>query len=585
MKRPHLLIRILATLAVALLSLAATYAHDEGTQTYIPIGGFYGETFPGFLTEAIHRAEELETDRVYILMMPMSFTYDVTTLTQADLIVNTQDSERRRRQLEDACSEMTDLYCEVVVPPVYTREAAEQEALLDYFADDLAAVYFLGGDQVYAMEITANTPLETALAEAFESGVPMGGNSAGLAVGSRAMIAGYGGDEFGPENGFNEGAVLLWNGEEERGLSFGSQATVLEQHFWERARLSRFLNALPLDGAPGVGIGVDSFTGGLLTNDETFSGLFGLYSAAVLDVETLGARATAAFAPVGEGSAVLSVRDVLLHTIAPGDFSYDISARAHSLAAPLAESAPASPITGPEGAGRLMLAGSAASFPANFMVADATGYVLLAGYADAAAAAEATGFTDGEGAFFIGADTALPAELATAKSLALIVGDLTQIDPAQFAPLRDAWLAGADLALGGDAAALAGAFYAAMPPTPYDSDDDLLIEAATQGTLLEGGTTVAEGWGLIPAVIEARVMDDNRYGRWIATAYQHPELPALALSDEATLAITAEGAFVGGSNAVVHLDLSRATLALGENGALVFANGVLDVFAPGDTVE
>jgi len=558
-------------------------AADDGETVYIPIGGFYGDTFPGFLDQAIHHAEHLESDRVYILMMPMSFTVDPVTLTQTDLIINTQDSERRRRQLEDACAEQTPLYCEVVVPPIYTREAAEQEAALDYFADDLAGVYFLGGDQVYAMQITANTPLEEALADKFASGVPMGGNSAGLAVGSRAMIAGYGGDEFGPENGFNEGAVLLWNGDEERGLSFGSTSVVLEQHFFERARLSRFLNALTFEGAPGIGIGVDSFTGGLLRGDSVFDGVFGLYGAAVLDVETLGARESVMFAPAGDAGAVLSIRDVLLHTVAPGDFSYDIAARAHSLAAPLTESADVMSLTVPAGAGRLILSGH--SEIAQFMVADAPGTVLLAGYADAAAAAEATGYTDGEGALFIGADTALPDDLADARSLALIVGDITQIDPTLFAPLRDAWLAGADLILAGDAPLLAGVSYANMPPTPYDSDDDLLIESATQGTLLDGGTTLAEGWNLLPIVVESRVMDDNRYGRWIAAAYANPTAPALALSDEASVTITADGATVGGTNVVLHLDLSRAVLDLGSNGGLVIANGVLDVFAPDDTIE
>jgi hypothetical protein len=64
--------------------------------------------------------------------------------------------------------------------------------------------------------------------------------------------------------------------------------------------------------------------------------------------------------------------------------------------------------------------------------------------------------------------------------------------------------------LAGDAAALAGLLYADMPPTPYDSEDDLAIEAATQGTFNEGGVTTGGGAGMLLAHIETSVMDDNR---------------------------------------------------------------------------
>src|SRR5688500_16102694 len=114
------------------------------------------------------------------------------------------------------------------------------------------------------MEVLANTPLEAALGRAFKRGVPMGGNSAGLAIESRTMVAGYSSWDFGPQNALTQGAVEIWNSEEKRGLDFGVRSVVLEQHFWEYARLARFLNVLVQDGVPPVGIGVDSLTGGRL---------------------------------------------------------------------------------------------------------------------------------------------------------------------------------------------------------------------------------------------------------------------------------------------------------------------------------
>jgi hypothetical protein len=64
----------------------------------------------------------------------------------------------------------------------------------------------------------------------------------------------------------------------------------------------------------------------------------------------------------------------------------------------------------------------------------------------------------------------------------------------------------------------------------------------------------------------------------------HPERVAFAVNDGSALAITASGAEVLGDNPVLSLDLRAATLALGENDAFVIANGLVDVFAPGDEV-
>lgn len=571
----------LLVLGVLPLSVAA---QEEVDTVYIPIGGSYTDTFEGFLEPIIAYAGTLETDRVYILVLPMTFTYDPFVLTTTDLIDNTQASERRRRQLEDQCSEMTDLYCEVVVPPIYTREAAEDELTLDYFAEDLAGVYFLGGDQVFAMQITANTPLEEALADAFARGVPMGGNSAGLAIGSRIMIAGYDGDEYGPENGFNEGAVLIWNDNVERGLSFGATQVVLEQHFWERARFARFLNALARVDLPPVGIGVDTYTGGYLVNGTEFGGVFGLYGAVVLDVESLAARESVKPMPVGDDNNVLSIRNVLMHTLAPGDFAYDVTTRTPSWA-PVLTSADreTGTLALPEGAGTLSLIGGN-SYVTLLMPSDAPNTIFLAGYADAAAAAEATGYIDGEGAIFLDADTEYP-DLTDANTIALVVGDLSLVDVAQFAPIVEAWEAGANLVLGGEAAALAGTTYTPMPPTPYDSEDDLAIEMATQGTLLQGGTPFADGLGLLPVSIEVSLMADNRYGRWVSLAYNTPDELALGMSNESMIVINEEGARVIGGNVVLVLDLSAATLDVGDNDSLVIANGIVDVVAPSEFID
>ncbi len=581
------------SLMLMLLTAIGISAQEDGDTTLIPIGGFYLETFPGFVEQAILHAEALESDRVYILMMPMSFTYDPLVLTGADLIDNTLASENRRRQLEDECRAQTDeLYCEVVVPPLYNREAAMAEIALDYFEEDLAAVYFLGGDQTYAMQITAGTPLEDALREAFESGVPMGGNSAGLAILSRTMIGGYAGDDFGPENALLEGAVDVWNGEDgavgedtvaRRGLDFGTTSVILEQHFWERARISRLLNAIVQDDVPHIGIGVDSLTGGLLQNDETFGGMFGLYGAAILDAESLGAVETANF-----DNGVLSVRNVLVHVLAPGDFSYDITTRQPSWvnSTGAINRDWSSTFAVPEGAGALVLM---SNLPVH--VSEITAQleqmqtaVIITAYTNSEAVVAAYADTPAEIIMLAEGET-LP-DLSAYPLVIVHAGDQSLIDVAQLEPLRAAWEGGATLVMDDAAAAAAGAFYSAHPPTPYDSDDDLLIEEATQASFIEGNTEIRAGLGLINAIIEPNVMDDNRWGRFFSAAYAHPELLALGVTDDMSLVITASGAVIPsvGTNGLFVLDLSNAALSWGDNGYPVIGNGVLDVFAPDETV-
>ncbi|NJR12860.1 cyanophycinase, partial [bacterium] len=209
-----------------------------------------------------------------------------------------------------------------------------------------------------------------------------------------------------------------------------------------------------------------------------------------------------------------------------------------------------------------------------------------AGYDDAAAAAAAAepyqtalGITGD----VLVADSAMALPDAV-DGIVVIGGNQALIDTAALAGIADAWRAGTPLLMDGAAAATAGAFYAAVAPTPYDSDDDLLIEEYTQGAFLQGKVEIKDGLGLVNAIVEPRVMDDNRWGRVLAVAYNHPDLLAVALADDTALELTAEGVTVHGNNGVFVFDLRNATLELGTNEGFVIANALLDVFAAGETL-
>jgi hypothetical protein len=102
--------------------LAAQDAPEPRTGTFVPIGGGY-TTLHDFVEAALPYWQTLDTDRFFMLMLPMSFTYDPFTLTTTDLLDNAFFIDRRRWQLEEACrdvlaeNEIVDIPCRVIVPP------------------------------------------------------------------------------------------------------------------------------------------------------------------------------------------------------------------------------------------------------------------------------------------------------------------------------------------------------------------------------------------------------------------------------------------------------------------------------------
>lgn len=591
---PVVLLLLILTAIIGGASAQDTTA-EPVDRIFVPIGGSYTDTFPGFLDAVISGASG---DTISILMLPVTFSYDSQALTAEDLIVNTQDAERRRRQLEDACNEIAPVECRVVVPPIYTREAAEVEAALDYFADPVDGIYILGGDQVIAMEILLGTPLEAAMRAAYESGTVIGGNSAGLAVQAYNMMGGYASEEFGSENGLSEGAVDLWNEPDRRGLEFGVTEVQLEQHFWEYSRLGRFLNALVQEDVPHVGIGVDGYTGAYIRNETVLEAPFGLYTVAIFDMETYGALETATFE---NDSNTLSVRNVLWHNLPTGEYSYDIPTRTLSMAeAPEEITRDYSALVAPEDAGTLILGGNLFGPLSGEKSAVAEYFVELAGGDEASLVLIATGYADAEkaqeeldrmaGALGIEAITLLNTDSDEIEisgditGIVVIGDDQSLVDVEALAPVAEAWAGGVPLLMDDAAAAVAGAYYSAHPPVPYDSDDDLAIEAAVAGSFINGGTTIAEGLGLINATFEPQALFDNRWGRIISLAYNHPDLLALALADDAAIEFTAEGATVHGLNGVILFDLASATLELGTNDGFGIANGLIDVYAAGEVI-
>lgn len=570
-----------------------TYTHaraQDAAGLLAPVGGGYADVYPGIVAALLARAQD---NNVQVVVIPTTYSTNATAITAAERETNLRDAERRRFELEEACKRAAakGTRCTVTLAPIFTRTDAEDADILQLFGDDVTGVFFLGGDQAVAMEALANTPAEEAIAAVYARGGVIAGTSAGGAIQSRAMIADYS-RNVAAGNALTRHAAELWNRTDRRGLSVGVSEAVLDQHFFQRGRLGRLLSTVLRPDAPPIGVGVDAYTGVRIEAGHVLTGVFGLYTVAVLDAATYDAAETVAYR--GE-SELISARNVLVHLLAPGDFAYDITTRTPSLAPPpTALMRTLDALTAPDGAGPLFLTGGLATASEVWsLFGDATAgddaplLIVAAGFANvrpAQRAADKLGKQLG-GDYVVkvvdGKQT-MPLALDGAyRGIVVLARDQALLQPARLTVIANAWRTGTPLLLDGAAAALAGAAFAAHSPTPEDAE---AAEIATQRAFLAGRTVITPALGLLDITVEPRVLADNRWGRIFSLAYTQPEMVAFGIADDAALIVTRDGASVAGDNVVVSLDLRAATLALGENQAFVIANGLLDVFAPGDVL-
>jgi cyanophycinase len=572
-------------------------AHAQtGPGPLLPIGGGYSDIYAGFSAAAVASARDGE---VVIGVLPTAYSTNPVAITDAERAANMRDAEERRFQIEEACKRAAPagLTCRAVLAPIFTRDDAADPEKLSTLKEPLAAVFILGGDQTIAMQALIDTPAERALAEAHANGTVVAGTSAGGGMLAATMLGGYN-PNFAAANSLDFGAADVWNTPERRGLPFGVQNAILDQHFFQRGRLGRLLNAIALPGVPHVGVGVDAYTGVSVVGDR-LEGVFGLYDVAVLDAETYHAADGVRY--VGPRSTV-SLRNVLVHLLAPGDAAwYDLAARRHALAAPPPTvERTFDALTLPPGAGTLILAGDLSQG----LAAAAGGGAILerfyqrAGGPDARLLIVADGYASARSARTAAeayaAALAAPAEIVVASEaegalslqgitgVVLVGRDQSKLDPARLGWLAAAWEAGMPVLADNALAPLLGAFYSAHGPTPKDAEQ---AEIATQKSFRQGGTQIAPGLGLLDITVEPQLLNDNRWGRLFSLAHAHPDRLAIGLTRDTGLEIGPGGATVIGANVVLLLDLRQAALSAGENGGFVIANGLLDVFGPGEAVR
>ena len=595
---------ILAVLISTSLNSPASAHSGNHPPALLPAGGGYAEIYPALSAAAIADAQQ---GIASILVLPITLASNSDEISDTERLQLLQTSENLREEIEAACQQIAgnQISCVATVAPIFTRADAGNSDVIDSIPPAPSAIFIPDGDPAVAVQVIGGTPMEGILVNAYQQGTVISGTGAGGSLSSTAMLNGYA-PGFSSENALNFGAVDVWNTAEQHGFFFGIQDAILDTHYLQDGNLGRLLNAIHLPDAPNLGIGVDAGTSVYAEEGTRLKQSLGRSLTMVMDAETYASADLAAYRGCGETSpAVLpctplvSLRNVLVHTIPPGNFSFDITGRQHSLAPPPERlDRSIARLRLPQGAGLLVLSGGVQPVEGRNLILDrffeltstsqGRTLVIAAGYPESSQAQSVA--MELVNSLPIGADIlvlgpgSIPQKIDTSPYASFIITgyDPSLIEPAALEPVATAWRRGSPLLLDDAAASLAGSIFASSA-LPVDRRAPGSLNASR--AYIEGAVSTSTGLNLLPFVIEPRLMQQNRWGRLFAAAFTNPELPALGLNANTALEVTSEGAVVFGENDVISLDLRQADLAVGENRGFVIANGLLDAFAPGEPVR
>lgn len=595
---------LVAAVAASVIAVEAPAAPSQPHRALYAVGGGYEVALEGYSREAMFRARGGSVLR--LLMVPAAFAEDPPL--PEDPLILAEDVAA----LQAACDKVIDRErfpsgCAVGSVPLYVAADARNATIVTALSDPtLDGIFFTGGDQGYAARILADTPAEAAMAVAAERGVVFGGTSAGAAIQSLHMNAGYT-DAGDSTNALQKGSIDLWLGQDgKRGLRFGSRRVVIDEHTHSRGRLGRMVNASAQTadalGRGGLlGIGFDYDTGAALGDDRWLTAVAGVSSALVVDLRTAGAS----HAWTGP-DALLRARRVLTHVLPPRrSLAFDVAARLPWLGGRPVPFVPAWRDAGWRSTSDavLMLGGDvsddlggpvlrefvrrasrdrlgAVEILAAGFASTADAQALAERYADALVLAGWRGSTRIE----VHGRTRLdPARAAKASGVLLLGGDQSLLAPVLADPAFTGWVRTATrharvVMTERAMTAAAGEHYDAIGEG--DSADDA-IAAFTRA-----GTVVRPGLGLVAdAAFESRLQVDRRWGRLYGLVAQRPRLAVFGIAEGSALVIDGARAEVAGRQPVFAIDGRSGTFFDGDNGAFGALNVLMDVLVPGDTVR
>ncbi len=539
---------------------------------------------------------------IRILIMPIAEASNPANISIPERTEIVQRSERTRLSLEAICERTVPVWvsCEIILAPIVTREDTYSSLSAQLFDQSYSAILFTGSDPRMAMQVIGGTPVEQALYDTHEAGAILSGLEGSANLLSTAMLGGFH-PEFTAQDVLRFGTVDVWHTSARHGLVFGLQDAIIDHNGVYINNLGRLLNATSLPDSPNIGISAEANSGLHLEENKYLSGTFGSNNVTVLDTDTYHSADMVAYAGCLDAPGcypLLSLRNVLLHMLAPGESSYDLESRQHSLAPPENRiERNFNALKGEPRAGSLILAGEISTPLDNDPILgrffELTGNAqpdlvfIFLGYPD-----ESTSQTmvDRYQSVFNVNITQINLSIGEQQSIELpdqmdgifiFAHPAASIEPDTVEAARKAWLSGVPVLAVSNAAEMLGKYYLPLS-SQLQFDPTSYAKVIHEIHVHQSGIQPGLGW--VNLSIEGNTLDSDHWGHLISLAYTNPDILVVGLTENAGLIISENDPEAIGQNDIITLDFRRSRLAQGENGAFVIANGLLDLFAPGEHV-
>ena len=566
------------SIAVALLGiLLALSVHAQGItqRVLIPFGSSESSNDSAYIEFSNEVISQGTLRPILISLLPITLSSNPDQISPTERVILMEKSEIQRTKLETACNKTAASNCNVSIIPIFVREDALDERFQEYFTQDMDAIFIPEGDCLVASQIIQNTPLETKLRDSYQSGIIIGGRGAGALLFSPVIIE--------PQLDFTVQDSLVFGSVDIReGLAFLTNA-VVDQNSMSEGNLGRLLNTISLPGIPQIGIGIEPDAGIKLIDNHRIENVLGNGQIIILDAFTYHAADAVEYL---HPRFFLSLHNVLMHLLSAGDVGYDMQTRQHEFGAPPAYiSRQFNNLTVPPGAGTLIVGGDlgdslkdnpiltrflnlSGGEKANILVI-ADGYSSQATAQDAIEKYQANLRIPTQSLIIEGDNPNSIDLLVDVSGIILLIGDQEQLDLEGLQFIKQAWLSGTPLLTDGKASEVIGAYYS----PPVKSVEQIAATPTTQGL------------GMLDLTIVPGLLANNRWRELIELGYRNPELLAIGLNKNTALEITENDVVVLGQNVIFLLDLRNAILGYGPIDEIGFANGLLDVYVPGERIH
>jgi len=569
-----------------------TNAQQPNQYVLIPSGESGPATYQGIIDSA---RDNLIQGYLRILLLPIG---EASNPNEIDLLERTeiiQHLERQRLQIEDLCVKTmpAGIPCEIELAPIITRQDASSSIVDRFFEKPHSAVLITGDDPLIALNVLGGTRLERDLFEAYQKGEIIAGEGGATNILSTAALIGYN-EDFGPYDGFNFGSVDVWHTAEQHGLTFGIKQAIIDHAVLQQNHLTRLLNAVLTADTPNLGIGIEDNSGVNIVSDTILTMPFGASTVTIIDAETYQATENITYEDCGSASVCypqFSARNILLHQLAPGPYGYDLEARRHSLADPDSfMKRDFSSLSIPKNSGAVYISGAAdihlaadsvsSELKASLTNVEGEILVLLVDYQDNI---NTTTIERLYSNYFQrpvriiklpvqGSDFEL-LELDNIAAMVLLARPGSTIPAGAFHQINNSWQQGTPLLINSAAAQLLGTSYTPLRQNLPNTSSINIDRIPTKA-----------GASMFDFSLTSSLLIGNRWQSMLSTAFQHPENLSIGLTADSGLILSPDGGIAAGTGPLVVLDYRRSILEQSADGNGAIANGLLDIFLPGERV-